>query len=81
MGPGHAHSFWEPGLHHHHGGGLELVHIPVRPPHTNNLTPIIEAFEGLWLSTSEDCASEGCGPLDFDCERLGDSSTPSWVLE
>jgi hypothetical protein len=50
--------------------GLELVHVPVRPPRTTNLNPIVKAFEGLRLSTPEDCDSEGSGPLDFDCERL-----------
>jgi hypothetical protein len=52
-------------------GGLELVHVPVQPPRTSNLDPVVEAFEGLWLSTPEDCASEGSGPFDFDCERMG----------
>jgi hypothetical protein len=40
-------------------GGLELVHVPVRPPLTTNLDPVVEAFEGLWLSTPKDRASEG----------------------
>jgi hypothetical protein len=40
-------------------GGLELVHVPVRPPLTTNLDPVVEAFEGLWLSTPKDHASEG----------------------
>jgi hypothetical protein len=51
--------------------GLELVHVPVQPPRTTNLDPVVEAFEGSRLGTLEDCASEGSGPLDFDCERLG----------
>jgi hypothetical protein len=51
-------------------GGLELVHIPVRPPRTTNLDPVVEAFEGLRLRTPEDRASKGSWPHDFDCERL-----------
>jgi hypothetical protein len=52
-------------------GGMEQVHIPVRPPRTTNLDPIVKAFEGLRLRTLEDRASEGSWLHNFDHERLG----------
>jgi hypothetical protein len=41
------------------GGGLEQIHVPVRPTCTANLDPVVESFEGLCLHTPGDRAFEG----------------------
>jgi hypothetical protein len=40
-------------------------------PHTTNLDPVVEDFEGLWLRTLKDRTSEGKWLLDFNYEKLG----------
>jgi hypothetical protein len=52
------------------GGGLEQIHIPIRPTCTTNLDPVVEAFVELRLHTPGDRASGGDWLLHFDHERL-----------
>jgi hypothetical protein len=52
-------------------GGLGQVQVPVWPARTTSLDPVIDAFEGMRLRTSEDSAFGDSWLLDFDFEMLG----------